>query len=119
MIEMKIDQTKEVDRKDFLALEFYKKLAFTGCRGNMSYKIKREQIETEEPEELPEGTKPKEEYRFHLYYWPGPYAFDKTEDTLKQEAFFDFSEEGLHQIADFLNEKYENNLELWTISTIR
>ncbi len=135
---MSVDKTKPVERKDFLALAYYevgKKLyPFTGSRGNMCYMVVKEYYVPEEasaglddenaadtsaeavgdaaaePEKLP---------RFKVYYWPGPYAFDKTADTLKQEAFFDFSEEALNKIAEFLNDKYESNLELWHTDTMR
>lgn len=128
---MSFDKTKPVERKDFLALAYYevwKKLnPFTGSRGNMHYRLQKEyyvrdeDMDTESPVLDDEGkpVPPPTHPRFRLWYWPGPYTFDKTADILKQEATFEFSEEGLQEIADFLNEQYESKPELWHIDTMR
>ncbi|MBQ8281864.1 MAG: GNAT family acetyltransferase [Lachnospiraceae bacterium] len=100
-----------IERKDFLALNFYKKSPFFGSCKNMHYRIARVEIGDKESGES--------EVVFKVTYWPGPYACDKTADTLKQEAQFPFSEEGLCQVADFLNEQYEKQKELWQLSTMR
>lgn len=98
-----------VNRKDLLALNFYKKSPFFGSNKNMHYKIERV-VTGEGDEEVSE---------FKVTYWPGPYTLAKTADTLKQEARFPFSEEGICQAADFLNEQYENQKELWQLSVMR
>lgn len=112
-----------VDRKDLLALNFYikgskkkKENPFFGSLNNMHYKIRR--IEVPDPERAGEDAEAVKDV-FHVTYWPGPYTCDKTDDSLKQEAQFPFSEEGLCQVADFLNDRYEKQKELWTISTMR
>lgn len=91
-----------VQRKDLLALNFYKKSPFFGSVKNMNYKIER--ISSDEGVEL-----------FKVTYWPGPYNFTKTADTLKQDATFPFSEEGICSVADFLNEQFEKQSELWNL----
>ncbi len=98
-----------LERKNFLALNFYKKSSFFGSRGNMNFRISKEEREVEEA---------KENY-FKVIYWPGPYNLASTADTLKQEAEFPFSDEGLESIAVFLNEQYEKQAELWKLSTMR
>ncbi|MCD8364740.1 MAG: GNAT family acetyltransferase [Clostridiales bacterium] len=35
--------------------------------------------------------------------WPGPYNFDHTNDSVKVSALFDFSNEGLDRITEYLN----------------
>lgn len=92
-----------INRKDFLALNFYKKTDFYGSYKNMHYRIKKTSKETEEE------TKD----IFLVTYWPGPLCLSSTDDELKQEAEFPFSEEGINQVADFLNEQYEKQIELW------
>lgn len=91
-----------VRRRELLALNFYKKSPFFGSIKNMNYKIERMNIEDEG------------DY-FKVTYWPGPYNFAKTSDTLKQTAIFPFSEEGICSVADFLNEQFEKQSELWNL----
>lgn len=98
-----------IERKDLLALNFYKKSPFFGSLKNMHYKIERIAV----------GENDEESFAFKVTYWPGPYILAKTADTLKQEAQFPFSEEGLCQAVDFLNEQYEKQKELWSLSTMR
>lgn len=98
-----------VNRKDFLAINFYKKTAFIGSYKNMHYRIKKVTKESEE------GNTDV----FLLTYWPGPLCLDKTDDELKQEMEFPFGEEGLVSIADYLNEQYEKQKELWESVVIK
>lgn len=90
-----------VERKDLLSLNFYKKTPFYGSLKNMNYKI----------EAVDKGDDGK---ILRVVYWPGPYNFDTTPDTLKQESEFPYSEEGLCCIADFLNSRYDKQKELFS-----
>jgi hypothetical protein len=92
-----------IERKDFLALNFYEKSPFCGSFNHMHYKIEKIKEETEEGEIK----------KLKVTYWPGPYASDKTPDSLKQSELFEFSDEGLKLIAAFLNEQYIKQKELW------
>ena len=76
-----------INRKDFLAPNFYKK--------------------TDENEQTTAY--------FEVVYWPGPYNFAKTDEKLKQTADFPFTEEGIQAVADFLNEQYVKQQELWKL----
>lgn len=98
-----------IERKNFFALAFYKKSAYSGSYNNMNFKIEKQEIEKEE------GT----EKFFKVTYWPGPYNFKTTADELKTEAQFPFSEEGLEAVAAFLNEQYEAKKEIWESVVIR
>ena len=85
---------------DALNLNYYKKTTFTGWMGGMRFLIKRE---------TPEDA----DAIFHVWIWPGPYIFDKTDDSLKRENTFPFSEEGKKQAVDWINEEYEANIKYW------
>ncbi|MGN0164910.1 MAG: GNAT family acetyltransferase [Lachnospiraceae bacterium] len=98
-----------IKRSDLLALNFYKKSPFFGSEKNMHYKIEKTEKEND-------GEK---EAFFLVTYWPGPYNFANTADTLKQTAEFPFSEEGICQVADFLNEQYSKQIDLWNLTTMR
>lgn len=108
-----------INRKDFLALNYYKKTCFYGSYKNMHYRISKESIEIPADESEKENAEPQKKDIFKVFYWPGPYIFDKTDDSLKQSAEFPFSEEGLCAVADFLNEQFEKQAELWKIDTMR
>ena len=95
-----------ITRKDFLALNFYKKTDFYGSCGNMNYRIVRRE-KTDENEQTTAY--------FEVVYWPGPYIFAKTDEKLKQTADFPFTEEGIQAVADFLNEQYVKQQELWKL----
>lgn len=81
-----------IERKTFLALNFYKKEAFTGSYQGMRYRIVK--VEEEDQKFL------------QAVCWPEPFSFAKTPDEQKIAEKFPYSEEGLCRIADWLNEKY-------------
>lgn len=85
---------------DALNLNYYKKTTYTGWMGGMRFLIKREAPEDADP-------------IFHVWIWPGPYIFDLTDDSLKKENTFPFSNEGKEQAVDWINEQYEANISYW------
>ena len=85
---------------DALNLNYYKKTTFTGWMGGMRFLIKRE---------TPEDA----DAIFHVCIWPGPYIFDMTDDSLKRENTFPFSEDGKKQAVDWINTEYEANIKYW------
>lgn len=85
---------------DALNLNYYKKTSFTGWTGGMRFLIKRETPEDGDA-------------IFHVWIWPGPYIFDLTDDSLKREKTFPFSEEGKKLAVDWINEEYEANIKYW------
>lgn len=88
-----------IARKDLLAFDFYKKERFTGsCRG-MRYLIQKTQ----------EG----DENQFTVFVWPGPYNFETTPEESKIKKTFPFTEEALTEIADYLNQVYEERKGDW------
>ena len=50
---------------------------------------------------------------FKVWIFPGPFCFDKTADDLKESKDFDFAEESIPLIADWLNEQYETRSGYW------
>lgn len=109
-----------LERKDLLDMTFYEKAPFSGSLGNLRYRLEKADV----PEETPLGayaappaeTAPGEgggteaeeiptKSVLLLTTWPGPFAFDTTEDSKKEKALFEFSEEGMEEVTDFLNKK--------------
>lgn len=79
------------NRKDLLQLSFYKLSPFFGSDGDTRYKIE------------------KEDDHFKLTTWPGPYSFDNTDESLMHYETFEFTDDGLQQIVDYLNRKGEES----------
>ncbi len=84
-----------MERKDLLSLEFYKKSPFTGSVGNLCYRIEKAEIEISDSEE--------KQKKLLATIWPGPFAFANTDDDKKTSEYFAFSEDGLCDIADWIN----------------
>ncbi|MEE3481466.1 MAG: hypothetical protein VZQ80_05720 [Lachnospiraceae bacterium] len=109
-----------LQKKELLSLGFYKKSPFTGSLGTLRYRLEKSDVPEETPlgpyvpeetqkEDVSDGDAPSDEIPMKtvllLTIWPGPYAFDTTSDELKKKAIFEFSEEGLSAVTDFLNGK--------------
>ena len=112
-----------IDRKDLLALAFYKRSAFTGSDKGLCYRIEKTEKEIpQDPadsggvvcggaaasasgaDQAPSGDAPvKTETVLRVWAWPGPYAFAKTPDEAKAQLDLPFSEEGLQAAAAWLN----------------
>lgn len=80
-------------REDFLSLNFVKKEDFTGSHKGMRFMLHQETVE--------------EEKKLKVYIWSEPFGFDATPDEEKLSECFVFSEEGLAQAIDWMNERYE------------
>lgn len=81
-------------REDFLSLNFVKKEDFTGSHKGMRFMLHQETVE--------------EEKKLKVYLWSEPFGFEATPDEQKIDRLFEFSEEGLRQAIDWMNEQYEN-----------
>ena len=86
-----------ITNRDILNLNFYRKEQFTGSYRGMRYLIKKD---TEDDADI-----------FRAYYWPGPYNFASTDDSLKTSATFPFTEEGKQQVVDWLNARWTEEKE--------
>lgn len=83
-----------LSREDFLSLNFVKKEDFTGSHRGMRFMLHQEIVE--------------EEKKLKVYLWSEPFCFEATPDEEKISALFAFSEEGLAQAIDWMNENYES-----------
>ena len=81
------------ERTDIFNINFYKKERFHGSYKGMHYRI--EKYEPEEGDTV-----------LRVTVWPGPYNFDTTPDEQKNCASYPFTEDGLTQVCDHLNEFY-------------
>lgn len=96
---------------DALNLNYYKKTSYTGWMGGMRFLIKREDVIIKEAtDDTPEE---KGDPVFHAWVWPGPYIFDLTDDSLKTDITFPFTQEGKEQTVDWINEQYESRIKEW------
>lgn len=87
-----------IERKSLLALNFYKSSPFTGSDGNLRYRIEKVQLPVEGSEET--------ESKLQATIWPGPFAFANTPDEKKTTFLAAFSEEGLQDITDWINQQH-------------
>lgn len=91
-------------RQDFLSLNFVKKEDYAGSYQGLRYMLHQETVE--------------EEKKLQVYIWPEPFGFEATPAEVKQSALFDFSEEGMQQAIDWMNEHYQEIYELSTRTSI-
>lgn len=84
---------------DLFHLPFYQKSPFTGSLDGMRYYIEKS-TENDTP-------------IFQVWIFPGPFCFEKTDDSLKESKTFEFTEESLALIADWLNAQYEARAGFW------
>lgn len=82
-------------RGDFLSLNFVKKEDFTGSHKGMRFMLRQETIE--------------EEKKLRVYLWREPLGFEATPEEQKISGLFAFSEEGLDEAIDWMNDRYEKN----------
>lgn len=92
-----------VERKELLALDFYKSRPFKGSDTGIRYMVKKEKTKSSE-----EDGEEKEMLR--AYIWPEPFCFEVTQEELKHFQDFPFSEEGLCQAIEWINENHDRVL---------
>lgn len=92
---------------EVLNLNYYKKTSYTGWTGGMRFMIARREPEAAEGNDagIPESANPQP--FFEVFAWPGPYNFEKTDDSRKRHARFPFTEEGRIACVDWLNRQLE------------
>ena len=76
-----------LDAKDILSLEFYKKSPFYGSLDGIRYRIE------------------KVDDRLKCTTWPEPLGYDATDESLMEYYETGFDENGLEDIAKYINEK--------------
>lgn len=105
--------------EDFHVFNYVKKEEYTGSMSGMRYMLKKSQREQtkEELEATPlaEGENPKPVTCLEVIIWPEPNCYAKTPEELKQRKLFSFSVQGVEDAANWLNEQYVEQKELWTM----
>ncbi len=66
----------------------------------MRYRIEKKTEEESEP-------------LFLVTIFPGPYGFEATPEEKKQSKTFPFTEEGLSEVCDWLNQSYAKTPSVW------
>ncbi|WP_333651154.1 GNAT family acetyltransferase [Lacrimispora sp.] len=82
-------------KEKFVPLQFFKREAYTGSRKGMRYRVA------------------KAEDGLEAVVYPGPYCYEATEEEKKTRVVFPFSDEGLGQVVDWINEQYEEHKSIW------
>lgn len=80
-------------REDVLSLSYLKKTSFTGSCQGVRFLLRRD-----------------EQGFLQVFAWPEPYAFDQTPEEQKISCQVEFSEEGIVQAVDWINDKRESLL---------
>ena len=97
-------------RVQLMAIDFYKKSAFTGSLGGMNYRIVKITKETEDSVKTD---------LLEVSIWPGPLCYAKADDKLMQKSTYPYSEDGLLEITAYLNQQFKENRPLWDTVTHR
>ncbi len=96
-----------IGRSELYNIHFYEKAPFSGSLRAMRYRI--EGIEAESAADDTANEPGAEAKQLLVTVWPGPYNFDTTDDAQKVTARFPFSNEGLDEVAEYLNQYYTDH----------
>ncbi len=91
-----------IDKNSFHILNFVKKEEYSGSMDGMRYMIKRVPGEGEEAAD-----------RIRVTIWPEPLGLFSTPDELKTVEFFALDEDGISDVADWLNSQYFDRQPEW------
>ncbi|MBQ4293205.1 MAG: GNAT family acetyltransferase [Lachnospiraceae bacterium] len=80
-------------------MEFYKHRPFTGSLRGMHYRVEK----TEEDGEV----------FFSATVFPGPFSSENTPEEKKTTQRFPFTNQGLADVVNWLNERYSEEPEKW------
>lgn len=98
-----------IEKDSLLTLPFYNKTSFTGSYMGMRYKLSKEKIKIDEN---------KDSTILKAYVFPGPFSFDASPKEHMITNQFDFSEQGISDACDWLNETYQTHITLWKTSIL-
>lgn len=90
-----------IDKDKFHVFNYIKKDDYVGSMDGMRYLLRK--TNEEEP-------------RLELVLWPEPYSYGKTEEKKKQRLYFPFSEAGLSEAVDSMNEQLISQKALWDLT---
>ena len=85
--------------RDVMHISFLKKEKFTGSMNGMRFRMEKKVYQ--------EGTeeKPEERYSLLMTIWPEPFSYDKTPEDRKEKTELEFSEDGIREAVEWLNQK--------------
>ena len=108
-----------IDKNSFHILNFVKKEEYSGSMDGMRYMIKRVPGEKPETPESANGenAEPAGEIkvpdRIRVTIWPEPLGLFSTHDELKTIEYFTLDEDGISDVADWLNRQYFDRQDEW------
>lgn len=88
-----------LNKKDFQIFNYVKKEEYTGSTDGMRYMLKKKT----------EG----EDTFLEVIIWPEPLGYAKTPENKKQRRDFTFSNDGLEEAVDWINDQWKNQQVLW------
>ncbi len=105
------DSGSGILRTDIYNIRFYEKSPFYGSWRGMHYRImgvESQEVSGEESAAAGGGGTAAgvAARKLCVTIWPGPYNYETTDDALKVSAMFDFSNEGLDAVTEYLNAYY-------------
>ncbi|MCQ2499074.1 MAG: hypothetical protein MJ133_08815 [Lachnospiraceae bacterium] len=87
-----------LNRDNFNIFNYIKKEEYIGSMDGMRYMLRKAGDEME------------------VVIWPEPYSYAHTSEDLKIKKMFPFSNDGVLEACDYLNEQYISQKELWELS---
>lgn len=99
-----------IDKENFHIFNYVKKEEYVASMDGMRYMLKKQ------PKKVTVDGEEKTQDILLVTIWPEPYCYAKTPEEKKQRAEFDFSAAGIMDAADWLNEQYAMQEELWKLS---
>lgn len=84
---------ENITRHDLLPLSFLKKSAYTGSKGKLRYRLKKEEIGEEEQKTAV----------LRCWTWLTPFSFDHTPEEEMQVKDFSFTNDGIDDCIVYLN----------------
>lgn len=82
---------------------------FTGSLKGLRFRLGRDPLE--KVNFIPKDERG--EAKLKLTVWPEPFSFDHTADDKKRDCYFEYSNEGLERIAEFLNNAADTGEKSW------
>ena len=96
-----------IDKDSFHILNFIKMEEYSGSMDGMRYMIRKVPGES-----VPEG-EDKNPDRILVTVWPEPLGIAATAEKLKTYEYFTLDEDGVSDVADWLNKQYFDRMDEW------
>lgn len=88
-------------KHEMLRISYLNHLTFTGSHEGIRYLVKNDIIE-----EDVNGEKVNKN-RLSLCTYPDEFSFDNTDDSKKKYKFFEYSEKGIDDLIEYMNEEFK------------